>query len=355
AGGLGFVYLLDALLHVTAGRPLPEGEAAPVGDRPVAASQAPAEHDVGSLRYEVMFLLEAPDDAVPAFRTDWEALGDSIVVAGGDGLWNCHIHTDDIGGAVEAALERGRPRSIRVTDLKEQIEAERCASSGSDLAVPTVPTAVVAVAAGRGLEEMFRSLGAHEVVSGGQSMNPSAADLVVSVDAAPGEEVVVLPNNENVVAAAEQAGGLAAKPVRVVRTHSVPEGLAALLEYKPEAGAEDNAEAMAEAAGRVAWGEVAQAVRPSSSPAGPVREGDWLGISSRTVEVVAGSAPDAAIGLLERLVTDDHEIVTIIEGEGSSEEATSRVTDWLHEHHPQLAAEVHHGGQPLYPYLVSVE
>ena len=372
AGGLGFLLGLEALLHVVAGRPLPEP--APASSQPATSGHAAApqgeaqEGEASDLRYEVMFFLEAPDGAVPGFRDAWADLGDSIVVAGGDGLWNCHIHTDRIGPAIEAALERGRPRDIRVTDLHEQVEEERwvrqAMSSGpeespeetvEENAGPEVATAVVAVAAGEGLDAMFRSLGARAVVSGGQSMNPSTADLLAAVEAAPAQEVVLLPNNKNIVPVAEQVDGLTTKSVRVVGTRSVAEGLSALLAYDPEASARHNAEAMDEAAARVSWGEVTRAVRDSISEAGPIHEGDWLGISSRSIEVVAPSVVEAATGLLGTLAGTDHEIVTIIEGEGASGPDTEQITEWLRRHHPGLETEVHQGGQPLYPYLVSVE
>ncbi|HSH62191.1 MAG TPA: hypothetical protein VK988_21590, partial [Acidimicrobiales bacterium] len=373
AGGLGFLLIHDALLHVVAGRPLPAPEAheGPIGaavapEEAAGAHTEPAgdrgEPDVSDLRYEVMFFMDAPDDSVPAFKAAWEEVGDSIVVAGGDGLWNCHIHTDDIGAAIEAALESGRPRQIRVTDLKEQVEEERCVreempdekqSTGGRR--QTVPTAVVVVATGEGLHAMFRSLGAHAVVAGGQSMNPSTAELLAAVEDAPGDAVVLLPNNKNIVPVAERVNGLTDKAVRVVRTHAVVEGLAALLEYDPQVGAEDNVRAMTEAARQVSWGEVTRAVRASSSEAGPIEEGDWLGISSGGIEAIAPSAVEAATGLIDALASDAHEIVTVVEGEDASDADTDRITSWLAEHHPDLTAEVHRGGQPLYPYLLSVE
>nr|MDQ3643708.1 DAK2 domain-containing protein [Actinomycetota bacterium] len=371
AGGLGFLLFHDALLHVAGGRPLPDPEPhrEPIGvvvadDTGGEGEDGPREEGAreegakgegagSDLRYEVMFFLDAPDDSMPAFKEAWSEVGDSIVVAGGDGLWNCHIHTDDIGAAIEAALERGRPRDIRVTDLKEQVEEERCireATSGE-----TVATAVVVVGAGQGLHALFRSLGAHGVVAGGQSMNPSTAEILTAVEAAPGDAVVVLPNNKNIVPVAERVDGLTEKVVRVVGTHAVVEGLAALLEYDPQLGAEDNVGAMTEAARQVSWGEVTRAVRSSSCECGPITEGDWLGISSRRIEAVAPSVAEAVTGLLATIVSDHHEIVTLIEGDGASDADTERITSWLAEHHPSVTAEVHHGGQPLYPYLLSAE
>ena len=372
AGGAGFLLLMDSLLHVIDGRPLPDPPDAaslPAGavtaERGDGHASVDAAHDsISDLRYEVMFLLDAPDHAIPAFKEVWAGVGDSIVVVGGERLWNCHIHTDDIGAAIEAALEIGTPRRIQVTDLMEQVAEEKwvrdaVAARGTPTdeedVGPAVPTAAVAVATGDGIRRIFRSLGVHQLIAGGQSMNPSTAQVLEAVEAAPAEEVVILPNNKNIVPVAEAVHELTDKKVRVVPTTSVAEGFASLLAYDPEATAEENHTAMAEAAARVVPGEVTQAVRSSDSPAGPIKAGDWLGLSREGIAAVESSATDAVCALLGKLVTDDHEIVTLIEGEGARPAHTRAITEWLAEHRPNVVAEVHHGGQPLYPYLLSIE
>ena len=371
AGGAGFLLLLDAFLHVVDGRPLPPP---PVATGPVVGAEdagreavaaeaggGPGGKSIADLRYEVMYFLEAPDETVPAFKRVWAGIGDSIVVVGGGGLWNCHIHTDDVGAAVEAALDCGRPRNIRVTDLLDQVDEERWVREAADLpAEPEppaepVPTAVVAVATGDGVGRIFTSLGVHRIVAGGQSMNPSTAQILEAVEAAPADEVVVLPNNRNIIPVAEQVNGLTEKRVEVVPTTGIAEGFAALLEYDPEAPGDENAKAMAAAAGRVVSGEVTRAVRDSVSDAGPIRAGDWLGLSSARIEVVAPTLAEAVTGLLGHLLGGRHEIVTVIEGDGATAAATRRITEWVAEHRPDVSCEVHHGGQPLYPYLLSIE
>jgi DAK2 domain fusion protein YloV len=368
AGGAGYVLLLDAALSVIDGRALP---AAPAVTRSAAEALDAVAHDEGAaadagsgndLRYEVMYLLHAPDHTMGAFKEVWAGLGDSIVVVGGEGLWNCHIHTDDVGAAIEAALDAGRPRDIRVTDLSEQIDEERWVREGAgappakpEEQAPVPRTAVVAVANGEGIGRIFRSLGVHLLVPGGQSMNPSTAQILDVVEGAPSPDVVILPNNENIHPVANQVCELATKSVRVVPTGGIVEGFAALLEYDPEASAADNATAMAASARRVVAGEVTRAVRDAAGPAGPIRAGDWLGLSRDGVEVVGETLAEAACGLLGKLLVDDHELVTLIEGEGAGQGDTRRVREWLAEHRPDVALEVHHGGQPLYPYLISIE
>jgi uncharacterized protein len=371
AGGAGFLLLLDSLLHVVDGRAVPEpyvgeGEIRPGAHVVHTRAEVDDEHgSIADLRYEVMYFLEAPDESIPGFKEAWAGIGDSIVVVGGDGIWNCHIHTDDIGAAIEAAIDIGRPHKIRVTDLLEEVEEERwvreagaVGDGGEDLPEhldQPVPTAVVAVASGDGVRRIFHSLGVRRVVTGGQSMNPSTAELLVAVEDAPADQVVILPNNKNIIPVAEQVDAHTGKVVQVVPTTGITEGFAALLAYDPEAPASENAEAMAGAASAVLAGEVTQAVRDSTCELGPIATGDWLGIARDGIRAVESDVVAAAIALLDHLVGDEHEIVTIIEGEGSSAGATRRITEWLAEHRPGAAPEVHHGGQPLYPYLVGVE
>ncbi|MGH9177510.1 MAG: DAK2 domain-containing protein [Acidimicrobiales bacterium] len=364
AGGAGFVLFFDALLHVVAAQPLPEApEPVPAQTLQVAAERAEAAGGAegnGGPRFEVMYLLDVNDTAIPGFKRAWSDIGDSIVVVGGDGTWNCHIHTDDIGAAVEAALDvGGRPRRIHVTDLDGQVEEQRWVREGSGEAAEAAPeeatTAVVAVASGAGVVRIFRSLGAARVVAGGQSMNPSTAEILQAVEAVPAPEVVVLPNNPNIVPVARQVQALTAKTVRVVPTRAVAEGMAAILEYDGGAGAEANARAMTEVAGQVTSGEVTQAVRASSSTAGPIAERSWLGLSVTGIEVVAPTVVEAATGLLAKLLNSDHELVTVLEGEDATPEDTRAIHEWLEQNCQGVGAEIHDGGQPLYPYLFSIE
>src|SRR5438445_1921402 len=311
AGAAGFNLLLDVLLHVADGRPVPAPDlsSAPA----VAAARVPATpemgaHDVGDLRSEVMYFLEAPDDTIPWFKDVWTGIGDSIVVVGGDGVWNCHIHTDDVGAAVEGARECGRRRNIRVTDLAEQVEEERWVREAppDEPRPPTepVPTAVVAVATGDGIRRIFHSLGVHQIVAGGQSMNPATAQILEAVEAAPADQVVVLPNNKNIIPVAEQVDALTTKQVRVLKTTGIADAFAPRMEYDPQADVEDNAASMSEAAARVQSGEVTRAVRDANSPVGPVSEGDYIGLTKDGIVAVAPELAEAACGLLDRLVTD---------------------------------------------------
>jgi uncharacterized protein len=376
AGGTGFLLLLDAFWLVIDDRPLPEPSGVPseIDYESLRAAAEPGggvgegehggggEGGPGDLQYEVMYLLHAPDDSMDAFKDVWAGIGDSIVVVGGDGLWNCHIHTNDIGSAIEAGIDAGRPQRIRVTDLDEQVEEERwvreaaVAPGGpSHSSAPPPTTSVVAVVSGDGIGRIFRSLGVHYQVRGGQSMNPSTADLVTAVEAVQSDQVVILPNNKNIRPVAEQVDELSTKTVRVVATGSIVEGFAALLAYDPAAGASANEASMGESAARVVPAEITRAVRDTTTDAGEVHEGDWIGVSRDGVVSIADSAVMCTRLLLSRLLEEHHELITLIEGEGSRVADTRRIGEWLEEEYPEVALEVHQGGQPLYPYLLGIE
>jgi dihydroxyacetone kinase-like predicted kinase len=311
-----------------------------------------------------MYLLEADDRTIPAFKDAWDAIGDSIVVVGGSGLWNCHVHTNDIGAAIEAGVEAGRPERIRVTDLLEQVEEEAWVREhAGDVAGPAVhtfapdevTTAVVAVAVGLGVRRLFASLGVQAIVAGGQSMNPSTAQILEAVDACKAQNVVILPNNRNIVPVARQVADLTARDVAVVPTSSVVEGLAVLVCYDAAAPLAANAKSMDESLQRIRSGEVTQAVRDGVAESGPIAAGDWIGLDRDGIHVVASSPAEAAIGLLDRLVDDDSELVTVLVGADAERGATSRIEEHLALAHPHVEIEFHQGDQPLYPYLIGVE
>jgi DAK2 domain fusion protein YloV len=359
AGGRGFTLLLDAFLEVTDGRPIPEPD---LVHTPPAVEAHLRGDDIAGLRYEVMYLLDAPDETIQGFKDSWGAIGDSIVVVGGEGLWNCHVHTNDIGAAIEAGIEAGRPRSVRVTDLFEQIgqveEEQWVKDSGAvdDATAPLVTTAVVAVAVGDGVRRLLKSLGVQSLVAGGQSMNPSTAQILEAVEACSADAVLVLPNNKNIVPVARQVDGLTTKQVAVVPTTGIPEALAALVDYDPDAELGANVETMGEAVTRVRTGEVTQAVRASAAECGPIAEGDWLALARDGGIIAAvGTPADAVCALLGKLVDDDSEIVTVLVGCDAPSAETQRIRELIELQFPHVEVEFHDGGQPLYPYLVGVE
>jgi uncharacterized protein len=377
AGGAGFLLFLDAALHVLTGRPLPlpdlvAGDARPVtsagDDRPARrdgpiVSGVDGVLDVSEQRYEVMYLCDLDDRHIEQFKQGWGEIGDSIVVVGGEGLWNCHVHTNDIGAAIEVALDLdGRPRRIRVTDLFEEVAEEHAARDAAIAVAETTRAAeldtcaVVAVASGDGLATLFRDLGVTGIVPGGQTINPSTSELLEAVERAGAHSVVILPNNKNIIAVAEQVDGLTSTSVRVVPTRSMPEALAALVVFDADADADVNHEQMSASIASVATGEVTQAVRASASAAGPVAAGDWMGlVAGDGIVSVAAELVPAAIALLDHLLHADRELLTIVTGSDADPEVTDSLLAWLADRHGDVEVEVHEGGQPLYPYLFGAE
>jgi DAK2 domain fusion protein YloV len=372
AGGAGFMLLMDAALHVVDGEPLPEPSEAtgPSQEQLEAVSHRAStsgEVDVSELRYEVMFLLNIDDAKSKEFMQAWGKIGDSIVVVGGDGLYNCHVHTNDIGAAIEAPLELGgKPFNIRVTDLFEEMEeehAQREAQMGAVAkrpsavsALPAVECAVVAICSGDGLAELFGQMGVQGVVTGGQTLNPSTAELLDAVEHMNSQQVIILPNNKNIIPVANQVNALTKKEVRVVPTCSMPEALAALVSYDPEADVDSNCEAMSDAAKSVATGEVTQAVRDTNTDAGAVKNGDWIGLVRGDGVVAIGSTMVvAATQLLDQLLSGNGELLTVITGNLATARATEEIIAYMADKHPEVEVEVHAGGQPLYPFLFGVE
>ena len=356
AGGQGLLLLLDALANVVDGRPLPEPAevSAPLlNDDPHHGTGAAG--DIADLRYEVMFLLDSSEDRIARFRDRWGEIGDSIVVVGGEGLWNCHIHTDHIGAAIEAGIEAGRPHRIEVTDLLEQVAHTEHVAAPVRIGAAVV--AVVAVATGDGVRQLFEDCGkgALEVVTGGQTMNPSVATLREAVERAPAEEVVLLPNNRNIVLAAKQVQELTGKQVVVVPTVSIPAGLNAIVAFDPDADAALNGTRMWAEAQCVTAGEVTRAVRSGVTPSGPVTARDFMGLGAGGVQVVAEGLVEATCGLLDRIVGGHHELVTLICGAEAGESETAEVRRWLRTHRPGVELEVFSGGQPLYHYYIGVQ
>ena len=372
AGGAGLLLLLDACLAELDGRPMPAPPKVAAGLTPVASASAAhpvEESSIADLRYEVMFLLDAPDSSVDGFKQAWTEVGDSIVVVGGDGIWNCHIHTDDIGASIEAGIAVGRPHRIQITDLLDQAaehsESFSAPAPASDDAGPSALApvemteadrcSVVAVGAGAGVEAILTSMGVSRVVAGGQSMNPSTAELLAAVDSLPTGHVVVLPNNKNIIPVAEQVDGETERTVSVVPTRSVVEGISSLLAFSADNTAAHNAEAMATSAAAVTAAEVTQAVRDSSSSAGPISAGDWLGIGPAGITTVESEAAAAATALLSAIIDDDHELLTVLTGADADEAATEAIVGHVSERHADVEVEVREGGQPLYPYYFGLE
>ena len=305
-----------------------------------------------------MYFLDSTDEAMETFRERWAQLGDSIAITGGKGTWNCHIHTDEIGASIEAGIAAGTPSDIRVTDLTEapgMLETDDVFLPRDEASM--APVGVVTVVNGPGLVEVFKDLGVQGVVRGGQSMNPSTEELLAAVESVPAKEVILLPNNKNIVPVAEQIDQISPKTVRVVPTRSVPQGITAMLGYTTASDdIEETAETMAAAASSVMVGEVTSAVRDARVNDLVISKGDWIGLADGTIVVNGPDVESVLRGLVAELMPPANpEIVTLYTGVDASLPATKSLEAYLSELHPEVELVVIPGGQPTYPYLISVE
>ncbi len=355
AGGRGVSVILDAAETVLTGRrPMPV--TSPLGSHAIPVPHPPPADDLSAdgPAYEVMYLLDAPVEATSALRARLGELGDSVVVVGGEGLWNVHVHTDDVGAAIEAALEAGRPHRIRVTHFAEQIarQAE---------ALPALTgRRVVAVAAGPGLAGIFEEAGAL-VVRGGPGRRPSTGELLEAITACGAREVVVLPNDEPSVRAALAAASTAEVDhghrglrVAVIPTHAQVQGLAALAVHEPGRTFDQDVTEMTATARHVRHGAVTIAARQAMTMAGPCEPRDALGVFAGDLAVVGDELGSVALIVLHRLLAAGGELVTLVRG-AEGEDLAERATAWVEEYHPHVDVVVYDGGQERYPLLMSVE
>jgi DAK2 domain fusion protein YloV len=350
AGGRGVVVILDAAETALTGRRPPPAEAGHRIPQPVV-HQPGADLVDGGPAYEVMYLLDAPDEAVAGLRATLAGLGDSLVVVGGDGLWNVHVHVDDVGAAIEAGIEAGRPHRVRVTHFAEQIAAREQRAR--------VGRAIVAVAAGPGLAQLFEEAGA-VVVRGGPGNRPSTGMLLDAIVGSGAEEVVVLPNDNDSVRAAQVAAGTAEADhgirVAVIPTTAQVQGLAAVAVHEPGRTFDQDVLEMTATARHARQGAVTIAARRAITMAGPCEAGDVLGAIGGDFVVVGKELTEVAQGVLGRLLGGGGEMVTLVSGEDDSDGALARsCADWLEEHHPAVDVVVYDGGQERYPLLVAVE
>lgn len=360
AGGRGYSVVLDAAETVLTGRrpapvTLPLGHhAIPVPHLPVEAGDLTADGPA----YEVMYLLDAPAERVHPLREVLAGLGDSLVVVGEEGLWNVHVHVDDVGAAIEAGIEAGRPHRIRVTHFADQV-ADRAGERVEKPAPSRSGRRVVAVAAGGGLQAIFEEAGA-VVVRGGPGARPSTGQLLEAILRCGAEEVVVLPNDSDSVRVAQLAAGTAMQDhglhVAVIPTQAQVQGLAALAVHEPGRGFAEDVLEMTATSRHVRHGAVTIAARTAMTMAGPCEAGDTLGVVAGDFAVVGHDLYATATVVLSRLLGPGGELVTIVAGGGPGDgELAQRCAAWVEAEYPVVDVTVYEGGQERYPLLVSVE
>jgi fatty acid kinase len=348
AGGAGLLEIVRGLAATAAGEPLPEAPA----EREELSVDA-IHQELSRYLYCTTFLIEGDELDADAIEAELEQLGDSLLVVGDPEALKVHVHTDEPGRALSIGTRAGVIDRVEIANMHEQTvqREERLLEAVPD--APPDVSGVVAVVAGDGNRRLFESLGATQIVEGGQTMNPATSDLVAAIEATNADEVVVLPNNSNVILSAEQATGLSSKRVEVVPTDSIPAGLAAMLGFSPDRPASANAAEMRELLSGVTTGEVTIASRDVEMNGLAVRKGAWLGLAEG--EAVAGGPDfdDVAAAVVERLLAEPRGVMTLLTG--ADEPNMDGLLERIAERHPDLEVEVQAGGQPHYPLLLSAE
>ena len=318
------------------------------------------EEEESEFTYCYTFLLTGEGLDIPSLEREFGVLGDSLLVVGGDGQFKIHVHSDEPGKVLALATAKGVLTEIEIDNMKEQTAArtkrlaEQAASAPAQTADGAM-TKVVAVVAGEGNKQLFRSLGVDLLVDGGQSMNPSAEDLLRAIEASKAPAVIVLPNNGNVIMTAEQTLALTKREVHVVPSRSIQAGLSAAVVYDPRATGEENAREMNEALERVVTGEVTRAVREALVDGVKVKADDFIGLVDDKVVVSAATIQEAVDQVVGRLLEGDREILTALLGEGETGEQARAAVEQLRERYPKVEVDVHEGGQPFYPVLLAAE
>ena len=378
SGGQGLVEVLKGAYDALLGKEIDytiEGASQSSG---VVKISAQAEEDI-KFGYCTEFIIVLNEEMTEKqeydFKAFLESIGDSIVVVADDEITKVHVHTNDPGLALQRALTYGSLSRIKIDNMREEHQeklikdAEKLAEAQKEERAAAEPVAAepeedvplkemgfISVSIGEGINEIFKGLGVDYIIEGGQTMNPSTEDMLNAIDEVHAETVFILPNNKNIILAANQAASLIEhKNVVVIPTKTIPQGITALINYIPEKDAEDNEKRMKEEIGNVKTGQVTYAVRDTLIDDKEIRQGDYMGIGDSSILSV-GADMDAVIkDMVAQLVDEDSAIISIYYGEETSEEDANELASYMEVTYPDCDVEVHFGGQPIYYYVLSVE
>ncbi|WP_040286898.1 DAK2 domain-containing protein [Sporosarcina koreensis] len=370
SGGQGLVYVYEGFLASLKGEELPERTVVQSMDELVSAEHHRSVQgfmDTADIQYGYCteFMVRFEEDKTKdhpfdetQFRQQLSELGDSLLVISDEEIAKVHIHTEDPGDALSYGQTFGSLINIKIENMRQQhMDIVGSPASGNAGKEPAAkhPYAIVTVAMGSGIAELLRSIGASYVIEGGQTMNPSTEDIVKAIREVGAERVLILPNNKNIILAAEQAAELAGIEAAVVPTKTVPEGLAAILAFNPEAQVSANAKTMTAAAASVKTGQVTTAVRDTTIDNVSIHKDDYMAIADGKITIATPSLETTMKALIGELITEDDEIVTIIYGEDVSEKEAEEMAAYIEGQSSNVEIELYSGRQPLYPYILSVE
>jgi DAK2 domain fusion protein YloV len=347
AGGAGLLEIVRGLAAGVAGEPI-----APVEIQGDTVGVDAIHQELSRYRYCTTFVVVGEKIDAAWLEQELERAGDSLLVVGDASALKVHVHTDDPEAAIGLGSQLGEVLEREVADMHEQTR-EREVRLAAALSAGDLATGVVAVVAGAGNRELFQGFVGSHVIEGGQTMNPSTAEILDAIAASPAPGVIVLPNNANVVLTAEQAAAHAAKPVIVIHARSVPAGLAAISTYVPSVSVEENAARMRTAVAEASTGEVTRASRDTEVDGLSVRRGDWLGLVDDRAVVTGSDFDTVATDVVDRVLSSGKALLTLVTGDEDA--GSDRLIEQIRKRHPDVEVDEHHGGQPHYPLYVLAE
>ena len=370
SGGKGLMVVLQGAVDALTGKVVvDETMTAPVVKKTVTGASS---NDISTadIKFgyctEFIIMLEkeftAKDET--EFKAYLESIGDSIVCVADDDIVKIHVHTNDPGLAIQKALTYGQLSRMKIDNMREEHQerlikdAEKLAAQQAEAkkAEPRKEVGFIAVSIGEGMNEIFRELGADYIIEGGQTMNPSTEDMLNAIDQVNAEHIFILPNNKNIILAANQAQTLTEdKDIIVVPSKTVPQGITAIINYMPDADAQTNLEAMIEGIGNVKTGQVTYAVRDTHIDDKEIHEGDIMGIGDSGILAVGQSVEETTKEMLAQLVDEDTELISLYYGQDVQEESAENFAQEIEDLYPDVDVDVHSGGQPIYYYVLSVE
>nr|WP_263625418.1 DAK2 domain-containing protein [Bacillus infantis] len=374
SGGQGLVFVYEGFLAELKGEKLPDAPAS----LPSMDEMVNAEHHKSvqghintadiEFGYCTEFMVKLEEEKLNGknfsedlFRQDLSRFGDSLLVIADEELVKVHIHSEQPGDVLSYGQKYGSLVNMKIENMRQQhtnIVGETHTPLRTGEPAKTnekLEYGIVAVSMGSGIADLFRSIGAHVVIEGGQTMNPSTEDIVKAIKDANAKKIIILPNNKNIIMAAQQAAEVAEEDVVVIPSKTVPQGMAALLAFNPGAGLQDNESGMSEALSHVKTGQITFAVRDTSIDGLEIEKEDFMGIADGKIVVKDKDKTESAKKLLTHMIDEDAEIITILKGEDASEADLEAIADFLEKEYEDIEVEVHDGKQPLYAFIFSIE
>lgn len=369
AGGKGLIYIFSGALQALKGETV---VTVPRIDKISPIKEAPKrreyiETDDIKFGYCTEFMINTINGDAESFRDELAIFGDSLLVVGGEGLIKVHVHTNNPGQVLEKALLIGELSDIKIDNMRYQHEEVLLkdelnlirdnpeVGQNIEKTIEKQKYSVIAISVGEGIDRLFKDLNVDVLVPGGQTMNPSTEDIISAIDKTNGDHVIILPNNSNIILAAQQAKTLSDRSIIVIPTKTIPQGIAALLAMDPEKDPEYNVDIMSEAIKNVITGQVTFAVRDTEFNGTEISKGDIIGLSDKDILSAGTDINEVSKKLIDKLMDEDKSIITLMYGDDISEETANELADLLTESYPDIDIEVIHGDQPLYYYIFAIE